>query len=151
MKRHLTTYSPAQWGLWWHALGSFWPMHYLCTAQTRPSMNTSVLQEPWSHGLDIEDESRCGSMARMPRVSQKEGRVDSSFHNFIGKCLGVGVDNLSLPDNALYGQRCPNWREEEGLGMTEDVSGRLSHNQGRGGRHGILCKGIQSGKKLCEI
>lgn len=39
-------------------------------------------------------------------------------------------------------------KAEENLGITkEDVTGRVSHNHGRGGRPEILCKGIQSGKK----
>lgn len=44
---------------------------------------------PWL--LATAGESRCGSRARVPRVSQEEGRVDFSFHSFTGKCLGVGL------------------------------------------------------------
>lgn len=35
--------------------------------------------------------------------------------------------------------------------MTEDITGRLNYTQGRGGRPGMLCEGIQSGKQPSEI
>lgn len=63
-----------------------------------------------------------------------------------------GAKKLKPSRQESFGVKVPELKEEENLGMTEeDVTGRMSYNQGRGGRPGILCKGIRSGKKLFEI
>lgn len=63
-----------------------------------------------------------------------------------------GAKQLKPFRQESFGAKVPKLKEEEDLGMTElDVTGRVSHNQGRGGGLGTLCKGIWSGENLFEI
>lgn len=86
-------------------------------------------------------------MARTPRLAQKEGRAELSFHSFIGKCLSMRLENLSLLDKGSLGQRDPNRRKEESLGRLEDDGHQAGWaTPGKGCRQNAV-KGLRQGNK----